>query len=44
MEKSKNFILLKFEQEAIEMYKETALKINNQFLTFDKSNSAQKES
>ena len=44
MEKSKTFILLKSEQEAVEMYKETALKINNQFLTFDKTNPNQKES
>ena len=43
MEKSKYFILLKCEQESIEMYKEPALKINNQFLTFDKNNSNQKE-
>ena len=43
MEKSKHFILLKCEQESIEMYKEPALKINNQFLTFDKNNSNQKE-
>ena len=42
MEKSKHFILLKCEQESIEMYKEPALKINNQFLTFDKTNSNRK--
>ena len=36
MDETNNFILIKSEPDAKTMYKETALKINNQFLTHDK--------
>ena len=36
MSEANNFILLRSEPEAITMYKETALKINNRFLNRDK--------